>query len=69
MNRDSKREIGGKKSKFYLPEPIISPRRPIVDLLQEEEEEERVEEEEEDDEDLPRMKKRKKRESHLISQK
>ena len=71
MNKDSKREIQGKKSKSYLPEPIISPRRPIEDLLQDEEEEERAEGEEEAvvEADLPRMTKRKKRESRLISQK
>ena len=64
-------EIRGKKIKSYLPEPIISPRRPIKDLLQEEEEEERAKGEEEavDEADLPRMTKRKKRESRLISQK
>ena len=71
MSRDSKKEIRGKKSKFYLSELIISPRRPIVDLLQAEEEEERAEEEEEiaDEADFPRMTKMKMRKSHLTSQK
>ena len=69
MNKDSKREIRGKKSKSYFPEPIISPRRPIEDLLQEEEEQAEGEEEAVDEADLPRMTKRKKRESRLISQK
>ena len=70
MNRDSKREIQGKKSKSYLLGLLISPRRPIEDLLQEEEEEERAEGEEEvvEEADLPRMTKRKKRENRLISQ-
>ena len=71
MNRDFKKEIRGKKSKFCLLEPIISPRRSIADLLQEEEEEYRTEGEEEvvDEADSPKMTKMKKRESRLTSQK
>ena len=42
MNRYSKKEIRGKRSKFYLLELSINPRRPIGDHLQEEEEEEEV---------------------------
>ena len=70
MNIDLKKEIRGKKSKFCLLEPIISPRRPIADLLQEEEEEDSAEGEEEvvDEADSPRMTKRKKRKSRLTSQ-
>ena len=70
INRDSKREIQGKKSKSYLLGPLISPRRPIEDLPQEEEEEEIAEGEEEaaDEADPPRMIKKKKRESPLINQ-
>ena len=71
MNRDSKKEIRGKKSKFCLLKPLISPRRAIVDHPQEEEEEDRAEGEEEvaDVADSPKMTKMKKRESCLISQK
>ena len=68
MNRDSKREIQGKRSKSYLLRLLISPRRPIEDLLQEEEEEELAEGEEEaaDEADLPRMIKRKKSDGELF---
>ena len=69
MNRDFKKEIRGKKSKFCLLKPLISPRKAIVDHPQEEEEEDQVEGEEEavDAEDSPRMTKTKKRENHLIN--
>ena len=71
MTRDSKKDIRGKKSKFFLLELLINPRRVIEDHLQEEEEEDRAEGDEEvaDEVDSPRMTMMKKRKSHLTSQK
>ena len=71
MNRESKNEIRGKRSKFCLLKLSINPRRAIKHHLQEEEEEVRTEEEEEvaDEVDSPRMTKMKKRESRLTSKK
>ena len=70
MNRDFKKEIRGKKSKFCLLEPLISPRRAIVDHPQEEEEEDQSEGEEEvaDEVDSPRMTEMKKIKNRLTSQ-
>ena len=64
MNRDSKKEIRGKRSKFCFLKLSINSRGAIWDHLQEEEEEVRTEEEEEvaNEADSPRtteMKKRK----------
>ena len=73
MNRDFKKEIRGKKSKFCLLELSISPRIAIMDHIQEEEEEEeeedRAEGEVADEVDSPRMTKTKKRKNRLTSQK
>ena len=70
MNRDFKKEIRGKRSKFCLLEPLISPRRVIMDHPQEEEEEDRAEDEGEvaEEDDSPRMTEMKKRKSRLTSQ-
>ena len=68
MNIDFKKEIRGKKSKFCLLEPLISPRKVIVDHPQEEEDQVEGEEEVANAKDSPRTKEMKKRESLLTSQ-
>ena len=68
MNKGFKKDIQGKKSKFYSLEQSISQRKMIMDHPQEEDDPIEGEDEAADAEDSPRMTKMKKRENLLTSQ-